>query len=94
MSAKVYVLLDLVHARSAQVARILRTKPDVAQIDLLDGVPSIMLVIEAPERLKAGEYLVNVLDAVDGMIDNLRVLPVDRSVSKKCRKDWAVQARY
>jgi hypothetical protein len=41
-----------------------------------------MMVIEAPERVKAWEYLVNVLDSVDGMIANLRVLPVDRSVAK------------
>lgn len=94
MSAKVYVLLDLVHARGAQVTRILRRKPGVAEIDVLDGQPSIMMVIEAPERLKAREYLVNVLDSVDGMIENLRVLPVDRSVGTKSRKGWVVQPRY
>jgi hypothetical protein len=44
------------------------------------------MVIEAPERLKAGEYLVDVLDSVDGMIENLRVLPVDQSVAKSPAK--------
>jgi len=86
MPAKVYVILDLVHTYSAHVAQILRTKPGVAQIDLLDGAPSIIMVIEAPERLKAGEYLVDVLDSVDGMIENLRVLPVDQSLAKSPAK--------
>jgi len=86
MSAKVYVLLDLGHARTAQVTHILQKKPGVAEIDVLDGPPSIMMVIEAPERLKAGEYLVNVLDSVDGMIENLHVLPVDKSVAKSPAK--------
>lgn len=30
-----------------------------------------MMVIEAPERLKAGEYLVDILDSVEGMTENL-----------------------
>jgi hypothetical protein len=82
MSAKVYVLLDLVHADSAQLAQILRGKPGVAEIDVLEGPPSIIMVVEAPERLKAGEYLVDILDSVDGMTENLRVLPVRQSVGK------------
>lgn len=92
MSARVYVILDLVHAQSAQVARILQTKPGVAEIDVLDGQPSIMMVIEAPERLKAGEYLVNILDSVDGMVESLRVLPVGKSMGKKSDRDWVVEA--
>lgn len=82
MSARVYVLLELVHANSAQVARLVRQKPGVAQVDVLDGARSIMMVIEAPERLKAGEYLVDVLDSVEAMTEDLRVLPVRNSVQR------------
>ncbi|MFO7772949.1 MAG: hypothetical protein R6V59_03260 [Dehalococcoidia bacterium] len=82
MSARVYILLDLACANSAQVARILRGKPGVAEVDVLDGARSIMMVIEAPERLKAGKYLVDVLDSVEGMTKDLRVLPVRNSIEK------------
>jgi len=82
MSAKVYVHLDLVQADSVQLAQILRGKPGVAEIDVLEGPPSIIMVVEAPGRLKAGEYLVDILDSVDGMTKNLRVLPVRQSVGK------------
>ncbi|MFW6102533.1 MAG: hypothetical protein ACOC6O_02630, partial [Chloroflexota bacterium] len=63
MSARIYILFDLVHANSAQVARIFHGKPGLAEIDVLDGSPSIMMVIEASEKLKAAEYLVNILDS-------------------------------
>jgi hypothetical protein len=82
VSAKVYVLLDLVHADSVQLAQFLRGKRGVAEIDVLEGPPSIIMVVEAPERLKAGEYLVDILDSVDGLTENLRVLPVRESVGK------------
>jgi hypothetical protein len=93
MSAKVYILIDLVDADSAQVAQILRRKPGVAEIDILEGAPSIMMVIEAPERLKAGEYLVNILDSVEGVTDNLRVLPVDKSITESAVKIRRAESR-
>ncbi len=82
MSAKVYMLLDVVHADSVQLAQFLQAKPGVAEIDVLEGPPSIIMVVEAPEMLKAGEYLVDILDSVDGMTENLHVLPVRQSVAK------------
>lgn len=82
MSARVYILVDLVHADSAQVAQNLQGKLGVVEIDVLDGRPRIMMVIEASERLKAAEYLVDVLNSMDGVIEDLQVLPVDQSIVK------------
>lgn len=88
MLARVYVLLDMVHADSAEVARILRGKGGVAEIDMLEGPPDIIMIIEAPNRKKAAEYLTSILDSVDGMIENLHVLPVRKySIKKSCR-EW------
>ena len=81
-SAKVYVFLDLVNTDSSQLAQTLQGKPGIVEIDVLEGPPSVIMVIEAPERLKAGEYLVGILDTIDGMTENLRVLPVRQSVGK------------
>ena len=83
MSAKVYLLLDLVSADSEQVAQTLRSNPGVATVDVLEGPPDLLTVIEAPQRQKAAEYLMGLLDSVDGMIDNLRVLPVQEPTAKR-----------
>lgn len=82
MPTRVYVILDLVCADTGQVARILQGKPGVAEVDVLAGARSIMMIIEAPEELTAGEYLVEALDAVEGMTGNLRVLPVSNCTER------------
>jgi hypothetical protein len=83
MSAKVYLLLDLVNVDSEQVARTLRSKPGVVTVDVLEGPPDLLTVIEAPQRQKAAEYLMGLLDSVDGMIENLHVLPVQEHTGKR-----------
>ena len=83
MSAKVYLLLDLVSADSERVARTLRSKPGVATVDVLEGPPDLLTVIEAPQRQKAAEYLMGLLDSVDGMIDSLRVMLVKEPTAKR-----------
>jgi hypothetical protein len=55
-----------------------------------DGPPSIIIIIGAPERLKAREHLVDILDSVEGVTENLRVLPVDKSAGKELRRNSAV----
>ena len=76
MSAKVYVLLDLVSGEGDRVARILRGKPGVATVDTLEGPPDVLVVIEAPERQMAAECLMRILDSVDSVTNDFRVLPV------------------
>lgn len=83
MSTRVFVLLELVNVDSTRVARILRIKPGVAMVNLLEGPPDLILAIEAPERLKAGKYLMEVLDSVNGFTENLRILPVCEPVEER-----------
>jgi len=45
----------LIHANSAQAALLPRRKPRAAEIDVLDGPSSIIIVTEAPERRREGE---------------------------------------
>jgi len=58
-----------------RVARILQGKPGVATVDTLEGPPDVLVVI-APDRQKAAECLMRILNSVDSMTENLRVLPV------------------
>jgi hypothetical protein len=84
MSAKVYVLLDLAHVDGAQVAQILREKHGVTAVDVIEGPPDLLIVVQAPERQMAAEYLMDILESLDGMTENLHVFPVCESAEKKC----------
>jgi hypothetical protein len=76
MTTKVYLLLELVNGKRTAVATKLEGMPGVCAIDILEGKPDLMTVIEAPERQKAAEYLMEVLSIVDGAIEDIRVMPV------------------
>ena len=52
-------------------------------MDVLEEPPDLLTVIEAPQRQKATENLIGLLDSVDGMIDNLHVMPVQEPKAKR-----------
>jgi hypothetical protein len=62
-------------------------------IDVLEGPPDIITIIEAPERQKVTEYIMDILDSVDSICENLRVLPVRESVEKKPGRNWQLIKR-
>lgn len=76
MSTRVYLLLELVDGSREKVAAALRGMPGISTIDLLEGTPDLLTIIEAPERQEAAGYLMEVLNLVDGVIEDVRVLPV------------------
>jgi len=45
-------------------------------VDVLEGPPDLIAVIEASGRQKTAEYLMDIMGSVNGMTENLRVLPV------------------
>lgn len=87
MATRVYLLLDLVNGNKVTVADALKDMPGIATVEILEGPSDLITVIEAPVRQKAAEYLMGVLDLVDGVIEDIRVLPVKESAEKKTRID-------
>lgn len=79
MSTRVYLLLELVNGSREKVAAALRGIPGISTIDLLEGTPDLLTIIEAPERQEAAGYLMEVLNLVDGVIEDIRVMPVKES---------------
>jgi hypothetical protein len=55
----------------------------VVTVDVLEGRPDLLAVIEAPQRQKAAEYLMGLLESADSMIEDLRVLPVKEGTTKR-----------
>ena len=76
MSARVYILLDIVRGKSEYVIQALRGKPGVVMVDPLEGPPDVIIVVEAPKRQKLAELTIQALASVETMTEGLRLLPL------------------
>jgi len=74
MSARAYLLLDIVDGESEQVAQALRHIPGVVISDCLEGRPDVLVLVEASDRPKLAELLMPVLTASDNVTEDLRLL--------------------
>jgi len=74
MSARAYILLDIVDGKSEQVAEVLQHIPGVVISDCLEGRPDVLVLVEASDRPKLAELLMPVLSAIDNVTEGLRLL--------------------
>ncbi|MBI4303680.1 MAG: hypothetical protein HY665_05030 [Chloroflexi bacterium] len=80
MSAKAYVLLDIIKGKSEQAVQTLRGKPGVVMADVLEGPPDLILVVEAPQRQKLATLVTQALASVETVTENLQLLPAQDGV--------------
>jgi len=76
MSARAYVLLDTFEGRAYEVAQTLRNKPGVRTVDVLEGPPTLVMVIQARNRQRLADLTNKALASVETMTDNWQLLPV------------------
>jgi hypothetical protein len=76
MSDRVYLLLDVVDWKADQVAGKLRRIAGIRIIDVLEGQPGVIAMVEAPERHRLAEITMRVISSVETMIEDLKLLPV------------------
>ena len=76
MSARAYVLLDVMHGKGEQVAEVLRNSPGVVVVDLLEGPPNLLMMIEAADRQKLANLTIEALTLVESMTEGTYLLPV------------------
>jgi hypothetical protein len=89
MSAKAYVLLNVVHEKQ-QVVRALRGKPGVLMVDVVEGPPDVVVVLGARGRQRLAKLTIEALASVETMTEGLQLLPTRnrlnaRRVSKTFR---------
>ena len=77
--AKVYLLLEAVKGKRDNLAATIKGMAGVSAIDILDGRPDLLAVIEAPERQEVAKHLMRLLDVMDGEVEDIRVFPVQKS---------------
>jgi hypothetical protein len=72
---KAYVLMDVVDGKCDQVTRTLRGRPGVITVDLLEGPPQVVMVVEASERQRLARLTVQAIAEVEMMTEDIQLLP-------------------
>jgi hypothetical protein len=75
MSQRAYLLMDIVDGKHGEVVQSLGSKPGVTMVDMLEGPPDILVVVEAETRQELAELTVDALSSVEEYTDNLQLLP-------------------
>jgi hypothetical protein len=65
------------------MAQTLRGKAGVQMIDVLEGSPNVIMVLQARSRQQLAEFTNQALLSVEPMTENLQVLPVQNSSDPK-----------
>ena len=76
MSARVYVLLDVMEGRKQQVAHCLLGRRGILMADTTEGKPDIIFVAEGASRQKLAELTMRAIAAIESMIEDFNLLPV------------------
>jgi hypothetical protein len=74
--SKVYILLDLVKGSPLQAAGILNGVTGVKNVEILEGSPELLILIEARHRKQLAERTVYALNLLESMIGSVKVCPV------------------
>jgi hypothetical protein len=74
MSARAYMLLDIVDRNCKYAVQMLRSRAEVILADRLEGYPNIIAVVEAADRQSLAKAIMPVLGCLDGITEYLHLL--------------------
>jgi hypothetical protein len=74
MSARVYMLLDILEEKYECALQVLQKIGGVIMTDSLEGHPNTLVIVEAPDREKLVERMMPVLGSVDRVTEDLSLL--------------------
>ncbi|MDM7999563.1 MAG: hypothetical protein QUS33_06085 [Dehalococcoidia bacterium] len=75
--ARVYVLVTVAEGLSADVASVLRRRAGVVAADVVEGEPSVIMVVEAEHRLRLAHLTIQALSAVEKATVGLHLMPAE-----------------
>jgi len=94
MSARAYILLNIVQGKAEEALRTLRCRLGVVMADALEGPPDIIVLLEAKERLQLAEFLIYTLASIDNITADLRLLVTpDNTIPLSCPASDAKEFR-
>lgn len=91
MSAKAYVLLNVVHEKQQQVVRALRGKLGVLMVDVVEGPPDVVVVLGARGRQRLAKLTIEALASVEAMTEGLQLLPTRNRLGARGVRKWETQ---
>jgi hypothetical protein len=68
------MLLDIVDRSCEYAVQMLRSKAEVKLADRLEGYPNVVAIVEAANRQGLAEAVIPVLESIDGVTEDLRLL--------------------
>jgi hypothetical protein len=74
-SNRAYVLLNVSQGKLENVTNALRSMSGVASIDIVEGPPDVIMVLEAAGRLELARLTVKAMAAVEPMTENFHLIP-------------------
>jgi hypothetical protein len=82
ISDKVYLVLNVAEGKANQVAGKLKRVAGIRIVDVLEGLPDVIAVVEAPERHKLVEMTMRVISLVGTMIEDMKLLSARDGLSR------------
>jgi hypothetical protein len=76
MNERVYVLIDATEGKAGQVVQVLRGQPGVEMVDLLEGPPNVLVMLQARSIRKLADLTNRALASAEDMTEGAQVLPV------------------
>ncbi len=89
MSARAYLLLNIVQGKSEEAARILRDEVGVVAVDMLEGPPDIIVLIEASGRSTLARLTVRAIASVEALTQDIQLLPACLTMGHDATKENA-----
>jgi hypothetical protein len=74
MSARAYMLLDIVDKNCEDAVEMLRSRTEVILVDHLEGYPNIIAMIEGANKKGLVEAVMPVLENLNGITENMQLL--------------------
>ena len=89
MSARAYLLLKIVQGKAEEAARLLRDEVGVVAVDVLEGPPDIIVLMEASGRSTLARLTVRVIASVEALTEDIQLLPAQNipNVCLSTRRD-------
>lgn len=86
MTVRVYVLLGIITGACNEAAEILRGKPGVIAVELLEGSPEVLFIIESCSRRSLAQLTVSALASVESLTAGVQLLPTRDSFGAQTGK--------
>jgi hypothetical protein len=76
MTAGAYLLLNIADDKVEQAINILQDDPCILRVDVLEGSPNAIVIIEASGQKRLTELTLRAFASIKDLIDEVRLLPV------------------